>query len=270
MNPTNAPAPSIAACGNRLGASVEHHLDGTFRAMMRGDAVVSNDSYIRLLTGQPHPFANFALVRTPADPHATMVAIEPLRTCGAPAAAIFTGAVSAEVDERLRASGFHPHDPMPAMAVEIERLPRCALPAGYEFARIDPSHDGTEWSKVFAEGYELPPALAEVFSPRGCPAAMGADAPMQCFAVRKAGRQVATTLLYLNEGLAGIYCVATIPSERRQGLGAYLTVEALRAAHRLDYRVGVLQASPAGYPIYQRLGFADFGAVPMYLSIPTS
>ena len=46
------------------------------------------------------------------------------------------------------------------------------------------------------------------------------------------------------------------------------TAEPLRIAHRLDYRVGVLQASDEGHPVYRRIGFVDVGAVPLYLRMP--
>ncbi len=63
-------------------------------------------------------------------------------------------------------------------------------------------------------------------------------------------RPVATSLLYLADGLAGIYCVATLPEDRAKGLGAHTTAEAFRRAHELGYRVGVLQSSPAGHSVH--------------------
>ena len=91
------------------------------------------------------------------------------------------------------------------------------------------------------------------------------DAKTQFFGVRRDGRLVATSMLYLANGLAGIYCVATMPEERGKGLGAHVTAEALRAAHRIGYRVGVLQSSEEGHSVYLGLGFADLGSVPMFI-----
>jgi predicted GNAT family acetyltransferase len=97
---------------------------------------------------------------------------------------------------------------------------------------------------------------------------MAVDARTQFFAVVRDGRTVATSLLYLADGLAGIYCVATLPAERGRGLGAHVTAEALRAAHRLGYGVGVLQSSAEGHPVYIGLGFEDLGRVPIFVRMP--
>lgn len=235
---------------------------------MRGESVAMDADCVRLLTRQPHPFANFVLLSDASNLSAAISAIAPLCTCDQPAAVILTNSVSSSVHQHLEASGFHVHDPMPAMAVMIDQLPTCPLPTGFEFMRIDHRADGMEWGQAFAEGYELPAAVGEAFAPHATITTMAVDAPLQYFAIRAGGRMVATTMLYLADGLAGIYAVATVPSQRRLGLAAYLTVEALRAARRVGYQVGVLQASPAGYPVYRRLGFSDFGAVPLYVRMP--
>jgi predicted acetyltransferase len=73
--------------------------------------------------------------------------------------------------------------------------------------------------------------------------------------------------VYLHNGVAGIYGVATLPEERGNGLGAHMTAAPLRIARELGYRVGILQASEDGHPVYRRLGFADFGEVPLYLRL---
>jgi predicted GNAT family acetyltransferase len=97
---------------------------------------------------------------------------------------------------------------------------------------------------------------------------MAPGARTQFFAIRRNGRLVATSLLYMADGLAGIYCVATLPDERGKGLGAHVTAEALRKAHVLGYRVGVLQSSPDGHSVYLGLGFADFASIPLFVRMP--
>jgi GNAT superfamily N-acetyltransferase len=157
---------------------------------------------------------------------------------------------------------------MPAMAVDIERLAPTALPPGYSFVRVGEGSSGKAWTEALAVGYGLPPGLARRFSPEELGADMASDAATQYFSIVRDGRTVATSMVFLADGLAGIYCVATRPEERGKGLGAHATAEALRTARRQGYGVGVLQSSPAGHSVYLGLGFEDVAEVPMFVRLP--
>lgn len=80
-----------------------------------------------------------------------------------------------------------------------------------------------------------------------------------------AGAPVATSAMVLDSGVAGIYAVATIPKARRKGIGEIMTVMPLLEAKQMGYRVGILQASSMGYPIYKRIGFEDVCKFHVYL-----
>ena len=110
--------------------------------------------------------------------------------------------------------------------------------------------------------------MGEFFSPNAVHATTSADAPIQYFAIRKGAKLVCTSLMYFEDGVAGIYCVATIPDERGKGLGAHATAEPLRLVRDLGDRVGVLQSSAAGHSVYKKLGFTDVGVVPLYVRMP--
>jgi ribosomal protein S18 acetylase RimI-like enzyme len=76
---------------------------------------------------------------------------------------------------------------------------------------------------------------------------------------------VATSAMVLDSGVAGIYAVATIPQARRKGIGEFMTVMPLLEAQQFGYRVGILQASSMGYPIYKRIGFKDVCKFNIYM-----
>ena len=263
--PQSSIVPSIASQRDAVGGRAARHLDLVFRELMVGRGAELGDGYLRLVTGEPHPLGNVAVVTDAGSPATTQAAIGPLLACGFPTAVLYPAGVADDVARSVVAQGFQDAGKMPAMAVDIGRMPATTLPAGYDCARIGVGDDGRSWSEVLALGYPLPPGLARKFAPDALDADMADDAAVQFFSVRSNGRAVATSMLYLADGLAGIYCVATLEGERGKGLGAHVTAEALRAAQRLGYRVGILQSSPAGHPIYLRLGFADLGTVPMFV-----
>lgn len=262
--------PSIAAIGANVAAVAAGHMELAFRHILRGPNVVADRQFLRLMTGESHPFANFAIFSDPAELEAAAAAIEPLVRCAAPAAALFTGQVSGPLQDRLMKIGFEPHGVMPAMAIDAAGAGSTSLPAGYSFSRVGSGAEGDEWARAFATGYEIPPGVGEAFSPNVVCATPAADAPVQYFAVRKGGRMVCTSLMYLADGVAGIYCVATSPEERSRGLGAHATAEPLRLARQLGYGVGVLQSSPAGHSVYCRLGFIDVGGLHLYVKNASS
>jgi len=264
------PVPAVSVMGTAAGPAIGRHFDTVFRRLVRGPAATHDAAFLRLLTGEAHPFGNFAILSNPKDLVAARSAIEPLLSCPAPSAVMLSSMASdSQIDALLTASGFVSHGALPAMAVDIATLAAPALPDGYEFGRVADGADGEEWTERFAEGYELPPGVARYFSPAMVQADTSPDASTQFFAIRKSGVIVCTSLCCLDDGLAGIYCVSTIPQERRKGLGAYATAEALRCAARLGYAVGILQSSGAGYSVYRQMGFADFGGVPLYVRLPS-
>jgi hypothetical protein len=69
------------------------------------------------------------------------------------------------------------------------------------------------------------------------------------------GAPVCTSALYLTEGVAGIYWVATLDTHRKRGFGEAATWAAVAEGVRRGYARASLQASVMGKPVYARMGF---------------
>jgi ribosomal protein S18 acetylase RimI-like enzyme len=78
-------------------------------------------------------------------------------------------------------------------------------------------------------------------------------------------KPVTTASVYLGKNVAGIYTVATVPAARQQGLGAAITLRALREASAEGYHIAVLHASSMGRRVYEKLGFQVFSTINGYL-----
>jgi hypothetical protein len=58
--------------------------------------------------------------------------------------------------------------------------------------------------------------------------------------------------------------VLTQPSARRRSIGAVMTQVVLAHGYRPGHRIGVLQSSELGYPLYRRIGFAEVCKVDLF------
>jgi GNAT superfamily N-acetyltransferase len=81
--------------------------------------------------------------------------------------------------------------------------------------------------------------------------------PSGCLAARDGSRLVGTvTTVTYGRGLAWIGMMIVHPDYRRKGIGAALMRRALEYAHGLGIESVKLDATPAGRPLYESLGFA--------------
>ena len=108
---------------------------------------------------------------------------------------------------------------------------------------------------VGARGFEMP---------REFVAALAAESMMDDPTVAMVlgwvdGVAVSTALVGVTGTTAGIYNVATPPEHRRHGYGEALTWAAVEEGRRLGCDHSVLQASPMGMPIYERMGYRRLG-----------
>jgi len=82
------------------------------------------------------------------------------------------------------------------------------------------------------------------------------------------GLPVSTAAVVIAAGAAGVYNVATIPDSRRQGCGEAVMRYALAEMQR-QYGIeqSILQSTPAGYRMYERMGYRTITSVAVYSSL---
>ena len=152
------------------------------------------------------------------------------------------------------------------MAVDLHALNEdISFPSALATERVSDTEVLREYIEVMRAGFELPELTSEVFFEAFTAAGVTEESPLRSYIGRLDGEAVATAVLLMEAGVAGIYNVATLPKARRQGLGAAVTLEALRVGRELGYRIGVLQSSAMGFGIYRRLGFEQYGTYTVYV-----
>lgn len=172
----------------------------------------------------------------------------------------------ADLGKYLESHGFVSAGDVPGMAVILENLnENISMPDGFTIQQVKDNETLKHWGQVSAKGFGWPDFAGEGFydllqhvDPNSIWAYIGL----------LNGEPVATSMLALGAGVAGIYNVATIPEARRQGIGALMTLIPLHEARRIGYKVGILQASEMGVKVYRSLGFQEYCKIGQYIWSP--
>ncbi len=177
------------------------------------------------------------------------------------------GVAVAPWQERLAEYGMGYEVDTPGMAIDLSALDgqkaTSSAVAGLEIHAIASPAEMRTWSAIFVEGYGLPDDWqAELYNMCW---SWGLDLPFRYYIGFLHGEAVATSMLLLGAGVAGVYNVATLPTARQRGVGATMTRAALLDGRQLGYRIGVLQSSAQGYPVYRRMGFTEVCKIDLFV-----
>ncbi|MEM8531977.1 MAG: GNAT family N-acetyltransferase [Chloroflexota bacterium] len=175
-----------------------------------------------------------------------------------------------DLSNHLKQAGFVPAGSMTNMVVDLNTLDaNTPLPPEFSIRIVEDTDTLDTWAHVVAVGSELPPNANEPL--RVLEQAVGIRP--KHLSRRYIGYvndvPVATSVLVLHAGIAGMYAVSTLEAYRQRGIGAAMTRLPLLDARAMGYQVGILQATQMGEPVYRRLGFQDIGQINLYLLAPT-
>lgn len=167
-----------------------------------------------------------------------------------------------DLGDRLLRAGLAFEGAVPAMAIDLDDLPRGeAPPAGLQIEPVVDADGLRAFVDVLAlemgipDGMPNPAARHHEALLSVIPPTLAAEPLPLRYLGRLDGRPVATSRIAIAAGVAGLYAVATLSDVRRRGIGRAMTLAALHAGRELGYRIGVLQSSDEGLPAYRRLGF---------------
>jgi len=231
-----------------------------------------NDQFTRWYTALPYPWFNGVLCSNPYREDNKSFIDETIEYFRLKGTNTFTWWMEPHVKSSdwksvLSKKGFGFSDDTPGMAVDLHEMKDSIQSVdGFEIRIVDGEESLRIWAKVFLNGFDLPPAWESITSKLWVQ--LGLDLPIRNYLGYLNGKPVCTSTVFFGGGVAGIYCVATLPQARGKGIGAALTLKPLQNAREMGYRVGVLQSSEMGFNIYQRLGFRHLCQIEnFYLSV---
>jgi ribosomal protein S18 acetylase RimI-like enzyme len=92
----------------------------------------------------------------------------------------------------------------------------------------------------------------------------GRGDPAHTYIARLDGEPAASVVTNDHDGDCSVWWVATIPEARGRGLAPGLMRRALADGRDRGCEVTTLQATKAGRPVYERMGYRDFGTIEMW------
>src|SRR5215469_15902402 len=164
-----------------------------------------------------------------------------------------------DLGSHLEKHGWTHEDEAPGMALDLGSLDEpLPLPSQLTIQRVSDGETLKTWLRIMTAGSEIPEEGRSLLLDAVTKQGFKDDLTIHYYLGVLGDKPVATALLYVAGGVAGIYNVATLPEVRRQGIGSALTVAPLLQARTWGYRIGTLQSTPMGLNLYRRLGFPEY------------
>ena len=241
-----------------LAVAADENLAATWALLGRaiGADVAEIGSLTLVAIGVPLAFFNGAFMRAASDEPERLIAaaIDFFGERGLPWLLWARENVATAVLDAGRRLGLRDAGGPPGMG--LDPIPECpAPPVGLTIEIATTPEALVDHASVLRDGFGMPQHVVDQLIRPGL-----LDEPRAtAFVGRVDGTPVSCSLLSVSGTTAGVYNVATPESFRSKGYGAALTWAAIAEGARRGCTHAVLQASPSGYPVYQRMGFTDLG-----------
>lgn len=145
----------------------------------------------------------------------------------------------------------------PGMIADLSRINEAVMqqtPPGFVIEEVKDEAGLLAFKHVFVTSYEIPDWAGQAWVDASQTIGIG-QTPWRIFVGYWHGQPVATNILFIGGGVAGLYGVATTPAARGQGIGAAISLYPLLLAREAGQQYGALFSTEMGLSVYQRIGF---------------
>ena len=204
------------------------------------------DGWWLVLTGAPSPDMNMALLHRDNRTDLAHV-LERVAHIDCPALLMFAGEGRSLAS--LLPAGWDDVGAMPVMAVDLAQTPTLPDP---RVRRAGPA-DITTLTQLLAESYGMDPSLVEAM-----PAVAGRDSDLVLWLLEHDGVAVSMVATFHDGDSVSVWAMGTPQRFGRLGYARALLAHVLHEAEQNGAEVGLLLATPAGFPLYDATGWRTF------------
>lgn len=145
------------------------------------------------------------------------------------------------------------------MAANLKEIPQNLSPLeGLKIIKVTTLEELADFAEVIAANWQPPAESVIQFYQKVASVALASDSLIQFYVGYWNEKPVAASELFLEAGVAGLYCISTRLEFRNRGIGSAITLAPLLEAAQKGYRMAILQASETGENLYRRLGFKPY------------
>ncbi len=174
-----------------------------------------------------------------------------------------------DLDRYLEEAGLVFSGSTAGMALHLDEFGEgFTLPEDLEIREVTVRNDMWKWVRIVVKAFEFPntiiPAWFEVQNEVG----VGENKRWRHYLGLRRGEPVATSSMFLGAGTIDIANVATVPTERNQGIGTLMTRHILENARRMGVPLATLCATGMAEGIYRNLGFKEYCRINLFTLSP--
>lgn len=158
----------------------------------------------------------------------------------------------------LKEKGMKKLDRMVGMAMDLNNLELIEKPEELVIREADTPELLDAWIYVNEKGFIYPKAASQCFKELYVDTGHLKAMPLYNYVGLIHNKPVSASSLFLADGVAGIYNVATVTERWGRGLARQMTQHALLVARNWGYNIGVLHASTMGKSLYKKMGFKEY------------
>ncbi len=234
----------------------------TYRSAAGYEARLTTSASL-VLSREPVAALNYAIIDDgPQAKDRLYEFAQAVRTRDIPVIFVFTAEAAPQLEPVSLELGLQRADPVPLMVYRPANAPQCTN--SFEMVRVKEENHVPPANLVAALGFGLDPDMVNrTFAP---PYIHGPGVDL--FLARQEGTAVSSVQTVRAGEIVGIWAMATVPHHQRKGAGTALLNHAM--AYHCEQGAGLfyLVATPAGRPLYEKIGFRTVSEAAVWLFEP--